>query len=231
MNNNVNNGGYNQVPQGMPYQGQPMPQAPIPQVPVQPVAPMPVAPQPVTMPQPVATTQAQEPQAPTPQVAQAMPTPQVAAPVTTEVVEPVPEIDLNPTPQQDAVQPSVVEDLPTEESATGDDITFDYNALYGIQSEDIKDINVEEEKKPVFTEQNIVIDDRYTKERVVDDVTPEFNMDDLAGTNKNQGQQLTSKILDEKQQDKADTRRRILFIGVLTILIIVFMTLILPLFV
>ena len=86
-------------------------------------------------------------------------------------------------------------------------------------------------KKKSLSLQQIVVDDRYTKERVVDDVTPEFNMDDLAGTNKNQGQQLTSKILDEKQQDKADTRRRILFIGVLTILIIVFMTLILPLFV
>ena len=42
---------------------------------------------------------------------------------------------------------------------------------------------------------------------------------------------LTDNVLDSKQQDKADTRRKILFIGIITILMFVFIKFIFPIIV
>ena len=85
-----------------------------------------------------------------------------------------------------------------------------------------------EENKPVFTTQDIVIDDRSLTDNKSDNIIPEFNVNALDQDANVNDTKLTDNVLTDKQQDKADTRRKILFIAILTLLIIVFLKLIFP---
>lgn len=210
----------------------PVPVQPIVNTPSQPVA-APVnntmqtvsqpAPQPVQAPTNVTPNpqQVQPTQAPVPQI-----TPNANVPV-----QPVNEIITGGIPSQDNVQSSVVENDPGAVEPTegdGEDITFNYNDLYGIESKPIEDIKTDENDKPVFTTQDIVIENRSLEGRANDNVTPEFNLNALDDSIKTSDAKLTDNILNDKQQDRADTRRKILFIGILTLLLVVFIVLIFP---
>ena len=139
--------------------------------------------------------------------------PQIAQPINLEEVEPSADVTIagSPTVQETVVQPSVIED----------------NQLYGVQSKNTENIKTEEEK-PVFTTQDITIDNHSLNNRNATDVTPEFNIGALDSSIEPMDTKLTDKVLNEKQQDRADTRKKILFIGILVLLIIVFVEFIFP---
>lgn len=152
--------------------------------------------------------------------------PQIAQPINLEEVEPSADVTIagSPTVQETVVQPSVIED---NNNSSENDVTIDYNQLYGVQSKNTENIKTEEEK-PVFTTQDITIDNHSLNNRNATDVTPEFNIGALDSSIEPMDTKLTDKVLNEKQQDRADTRKKILFIGILVLLIIVFVEFIFP---
>ncbi len=163
------------------------------------------------------------PPTPVPPTIEAAPTIAEEVPVETQEVVEIKQQAEGQAAEMGEVQSSVVEDASDDPDAK--DVTFDYNALYGIGSKDIKDIEptvVEEKKKPIFTTQDIVINNRINNGGNV----PSFDANAL---DSHADSKKADSVLDDKQQDKADTRRRILFIGVLTILIVVFLLWIFPL--
>ena len=186
-------------------------QTPVVQAPVQtPVVQAPVQ-TPVTQPQPVQqNAMMTAAQAPVAQAPVLEPIPEI---VEEKVQEPVPEI-----------QESVVPSEPGEGDA--EDITFDYNQLYGIQTEDIK-VEESEEDKPVFTTQDIVLNENTIENRTNGDVTPVFNMNDLDDSSKSNSK-LTDQVRDEEGQSKADSRRGIIFIAAIVIILIIFVKFIFP---
>ena len=239
MNQENMNQGVNVVPQPqVPVQPQPVPQPQAqPQVPVQPVQPqpqvqpqvpvqpqpqVPVQPAPVVQPQPVPQPQPQpqvQPQVPNVQTAAQAPVAQAP------VLEPIPEpqqVVEEPVPE---IQESVVPKEPGEGDA--EDITFDYNQLYGIQAEDIKVEEPEEESKPVFTTQDIVINENTVENRANGDVTPVFNMNDLDSAT-GESNKLTDNVRDAEGQSKADTRRGLVFIAVIVLILVIFVWFIFP---
>ena len=120
------------------------------------------------------------------------------------------------------VKPEVVQDA--------DNVTFDYNSLYGIDNTKAEETTVDEGPQLVFQAQDDLNINATTLVGRDSSVTPEFNMNVLTGQ-ETEEKSLTDKVLDAKQQDKADTRKKILFIGIITILIFVFIKFIFPIIV
>lgn len=120
------------------------------------------------------------------------------------------------------VKPEVVQDA--------DNVTFDYNSLYGIDNTKTEETTVDEGPQLVFQAQDDLNINATTLVGRDSSVTPEFNMNVLTGQ-ETEEKSLTDKVLDAKQQDKADTRKKILFIGIITILIFVFIKFIFPIIV
>lgn len=253
MNNNMNN---QVVPNGQPNMGQPsVPTGAVPQpIPVQPQmvqqpminqpVPQPMPVQPQMMQQPTMNAQPMQPQMVNPQP-MIQPTmqpqttigPQFATPVapignevTKEVTleqEIVPTQDIQTSVVEENLSPSNTEQF--NEDANADALTIDYNQLYNVNNEVKEEVVVEENNdRHVFTEQEIVIETPSIIERQNTDVTPEFNINALDTTNQDTDNKVTDNILSEKQQDRADTRRKIMYLVVLFLLIAVCLIWIFP---
>lgn len=165
-----------------------------------------------------------------------------AQPQTASPVQPVQQI----TPQDivinnsnginttSPVTPSVIEEatqnntVETNDKSDVADITFDYNSIYGIPQDKNEVRTSEEIEKPIFTAQEIVIENRDLEGRTADDVVPEFNINALDANTNESDAKLTDNVLNDRQQDKADTRRKILFIAVLVAILIISVGFIFP---
>lgn len=217
MNNEINNFNEQPVQPVQPDMVTPVPTEPV--VPATPVEPVPVEVVPAVE-TPVTPVEA------TPVVQ----TQTVEAPMvnTAVEVEPVPNTIVQEAPAAtDAplapeVKPEVVQDA--------DNVTFDYNSLYGIDNTKTEETVVDEGPQLVFQAQDDLSINATTLVGRDSSVTPEFNMNVLTGQEAEQ-KNLTDNVLDSKQQDKADTRRKILFIGIITILMFVFIKFIFPIIV
>ena len=240
MNNETNN------QNNIGVQPQVTPTNSVPSVPVQPtqqtVVPAAPAPQQTTPTTPVQPTTV-VPIAPEAPVAPAAPAPQQTTPTAptqpSPVVPTVPEVSIPETP--------VVEDIKVEEpvndikpiSNSGEDIsdvantTFDYDALYGnsadIQSDVVDKNDVQESTdKTVFKERDLDIQNRSLTNRTASDITPGFNINVLDKNTTEEDSRDTDNVLNDKQQDKADTRRKIVFILMIVLILIIFVKFIFP---
>ena len=167
-----------------------VPQAPV-QQPMQPqaapvmsqtqqVAPVPMAPQaaPVTPVTPTPQVQAVSQPLPTTPVTQVAPNPMVpsseemavpqtmAMPQKQVIIRPVATsiADINAGLSGAKVDSTPVQQSVVSDEGEGDakDVTFDYNALYGIESKDITDVQPQQpENKPLYTTQDIVLDNLF----------------------------------------------------------------------
>ncbi len=167
--------------------------------------------------------------------------PQTATPVQ-PIQQAVPQdivIDNSNDNQQISAQvtPSIIEDAvkdqknePAVTNVNSDvaDITFDYNSIYGIPQDQNVIKEQEKQERPVFTAQEIVIENRDLEGRAADDVVPEFNINSLDANTTESDSRLTDNVLNDRQQDRADTRRKILFIAVLVALLIISVGFIFP---
>ena len=113
-----------------------------------------------------------------------------------------------------------------EQSGDAESVTFDYNEIYGNKVEEETNEVKDDINKEVFSATEINIQDRTRKKT---DIAPEFNLNALEGNETVEKSQ--DKVLSEKQQDRADTRRKIMFIGIIVIIIIVALEFIFPMFV
>lgn len=140
----------------------------------------------------------------------------------------------NSSPEQSQVTPSVIEETAKDKTNESNDkndvsdITFDYNSIYGVPQDKNEIRENEEKEKPIFTAQEIVIENRDLEGRKADDVVPEFNINALDANTTESDSKLTDNVLNDKQQDKADTRRKILFIAVLVALLVISVGFIFP---
>ncbi len=245
------------APASTPIPQEPVqPQVSVPQAPAQQPMQQPVAPSQVVTPTQQVVTPA-IPQAPvssapqTPAVSQPLPTTPVTQVAPNPMVASSSEMAVPQTmamPQKQVIIRPVatsiadinagltgtkVDNTPVQQSVVGDegdakDVTFDYNALYGIGSKDIVDVQPQvEEKKPLYTTQDIVIDNQ-TYQGTGEGFVPEFNANAL-DSNANGNNHLTDDVLSDKQMDKADTRKKIIFIGAIVVIIILCLKFIFPL--
>lgn len=133
------------------------------------------------------------------------------------------------TTQQAAtpVTPSAVVEEPTP-VVLEDNITFDYNALYGIDQNSNNEVQQqqEEDNKPIFTTEDIVFDNNSLSESINNDVVPEFNLNHLDNTQTEDGK--AEQVLSNKQADKADTRRRIIYLAAIFLIIVICLLVIFP---
>lgn len=193
-----NNNPINQQNIQQPITPQPVPNAPIQNIPVQPQTASPVQPMQQVAPQDIVIN------------------------------------NNNSTTTQSQVTPSVIEETSKDKTReTNDisdvaDITFDYNSIYGVPQDKNEIRENEEKEKPIFTAQEIVIENRDLEGRKADDVVPEFNINALDANTTESDSKLTDNVLNDKQQDKADTRRKILFIAVLVALLVISVGFIFP---
>ncbi len=234
------------------------PQMSVPQVPVQQPIPQQVSPAPVAAPVPAspmpqAQQVAQAPVAPVPQapavsqplpttpVTQVAPNPMAASreemAVPQTMAMPQKQVIIRPVATSIAdinagLSGAKVDNTPVQQSVVNDegegdakDVTFDYNALYGIESKDITDVQPQQpENKPLYTTQDIVLDNSNNGSGFV----PSFNAGDL-DSNASGSNNLTDDVLSDKQMDKADTRKKIIFIGAIVVIIILCLKFIFPL--
>ncbi len=148
--------------------------------------------------------------------------PQVAANVEPIITE-EPKVEEN---KQDEIAPSVIEDK-LDDTAS---ITFDYNALYGVNNTTETNSNETQSTandRPLFTESEVVISTPSFEDRTKTDITPEFNINALEGKNEEKNNSINN-VLTDKEQDRADTRRRIIFIGVIVLILVIFVGFIFP---
>ena len=152
----------------------------------------------------------------------------IAQPQITEKIEPIvkeePKVeDIKPV----EISPSVIEDNNSDDTAS---VTFDYNALYGVNNDttNTNDAPATINDKPLFTESEVVITSPSFEDRTKTDVTPEFNINALDGSSNKEDNKLTDNVLSDKQQDKADTRRKLMFIGAIVLILIIFVGFIFP---
>lgn len=206
------------------------------QVPVQPEQSAPVVPNPVPVapvaptPQPVPQTQIN----PTATIADAteIPTVEAGIPAAPKAEAPVfEEPKVEPAaPAPTPVSAPVEVEEPKEDISDVASTTFDYNALYGIQKSE-EEIAKEEQldvvDKPMFTASEIVIESPTITNRTSEDVVPEFNINAL-DENANSNAKTTDSAMNDDEKDKAETRRALTWIIVLTLLLVVFVGFIFP---
>lgn len=157
-------------------------------------------------------------------------TPVVEAQTINTVVEVEPEANTIVQEAPSATDAPLAPEVKPEVVQDADNVTFDYNSLYGIDNTKAEETTVDEGPQLVFHAQDDLNINATTLVGRDSSVTPEFNMNVLTGQ-ETEEKSLTDKVLDAKQQDKADTRKKILFIGIITILIFVFIKFIFPIIV
>ena len=252
MNDNLNNQVPGQVPT-QPVQPQPIPQQPMmqPQQPVQPQAPV----QPQTQQQyATPTIQTQQQRDERIHMARAVVTEETKQEQDEKSIEQQLSVDpqlnanVNGQPQIAAVTPAPAPEITTEvakdnildsitlegedneQSGDAESVTFDYDSIYGNNGE-VKDIEVQEEdtNKPVFTATDLDIQNRDLRDRTKTDIAPSFNINALDSSATGEDAKEQGNILSEKQQDRADTRRRIMFILGLVLILIIAVKVVFPL--
>ncbi len=117
-----------------------------------------------------------------------------------------------------------------DDTPSGDasDITFDYNEIYGSTENKESEEKKDENDLPVFDEKEIVIDENKLK-KDTDDIVPEFKINELEGnTTETDKNESLDKITDDKEADKADTRRKIAYILAIALILIIFVWFIFP---
>lgn len=160
----------------------------------------------------------------------------------TPVVNPVPSVEPTPVVEEPVVEVTpvvetpVVEPTPVINDTIDDGVstgnTVDYNSLYGQINDitsDVEDKNKElEDTQAVFKAQDLDIQNRSLNNRSSQDITPDFNISALDKNTKEEDSKANDNVLTDKQQDKADTRRRILFILTIALIIVIFVKFIFP---
>jgi len=117
-----------------------------------------------------------------------------------------------------------------KQSGDAESVTFDYNEIYGNKEKTEEETETKSyDEKEVFSATELNIQDRTTKQKT--DLAPEFNLNALEGNESDSSEKSQDNVLSEKQQDRADTRRKLLFIGVIVIIIIIALEFIFPKFV
>ena len=162
--------------------------------------------------------------------------PQVANVVTPIMQQETQNIALNnDVNTNNSVQSSVIEEVNSsipeivEDKSDVADITFDYNQIYGIQNtEEEKNQELDVVDKPMFTAQEINIETNSLQDRTASDVVPEFNINALDSSVNQNDVKLTDNVLSDKQQDKQETKRAIIWIAVLVLILIIFVGFIFP---
>lgn len=136
-----------------------------------------------------------------------------------------------PTTNDETIQSSVVEEIPSNAEDMSDvaDITFDYNQIYGVQNnnQDTEE-KLDVVEKPMFTAQEVEIKVNDLQNRTSKDVVPEFNINALNENVSKEDSKLTDTVLNDKQQDKQNTRRAIIWIAVLVLILVIFVGFIFP---
>ena len=148
------------------------------------------------------------------------------------VIQPQPVVQPEPVVQpQPVVQPEpIVQPEPVVEQEDISDVantTFDYNELYGTKEQDTKEEN-EDTEISIFKAHDIKVEDRSLSGRNVSDITPEFNTNALEGKGSDEQNNSSNEVLNNKELDKADTRRKIIFIVVFALILIIFVGFIFP---
>lgn len=132
--------------------------------------------------------------------------------------------------KSEEVAPSIVEDNNNNDDTAS--VTFDYNEIYGTKEESSTsdgEAPATVNDKPLFTESEIVITTPSIEDRTRTDVVPEFNINALDNSNEGtEKTKLTDNVLNDKQQERADTRRKIMFIAVLVLILVIFVGFIFP---
>ena len=153
---------------------------------------------------------------------------------TIETVQPtvdVQNVSQQNTTSNETVQSSVVEEISsnTEDMSDVADITFDYNQIYGEQNnnQDTEE-NLDVVEKPMFTAQELEIKVNDLQNRTTNDIVPEFNINALNENVSKEDSKLTDTVLNDKQQDKQNTRRAIIWIVVLVLILVIFVGFIFP---
>jgi len=149
-------------------------------------------------------------------------------PTSVETIQPT--TNMQNTTTNETIQSSVVEEITTKEDMSDvADITFDYNQIYDNQN---NNQDTEEEldvvKKPMFTEQELEIKVNDLQNRTTNDVVPEFNINALNENVNKEDSKLTDTILNDKQQDKQNTRRAVIWIAILVLILVIFVGFIFP---
>ena len=112
-----------------------------------------------------------------------------------------------------------------KQSGDAESVTFDYNAIYGNKDEAVEETKTDDESnKEIFSAKEVNIENRYARTKA--DIAPEFNMNALEGNETETKSQ--DNVLSEKQQDRADTRRKIMFIGAIVLILIIAVEFIFP---
>lgn len=147
-------------------------------------------------------------------------------PVQTTPVTPSIPVQTN----NNTIQASVVEEITNNNEDMSDvaDITFDYNQIYGVQNNEQKEEKLDVVDKPMFTEQELDIKVNDIQNRTSNDVVPEFNINALNDNVSKEESKLTDNVLSDKQQEKQETRRAIIWIVVLVLLLIISVGFIFP---
>lgn len=150
---------------------------------------------------------------------------------TEQTIQPTPAV-----PTQSIVEETKIEEpiVTSEDISDVANTTFDYNAIYGnssdIQSDVVDKNNINEDtNKTVFKTQELNIEARSLNNRTSADITPDFNINSLDKNTNEDDSRKSDNVLSDKQKDKADTRRKIIFIAIIVIILIVFVEFIFPL--
>lgn len=123
-----------------------------------------------------------------------------------------------------------LEDDDDEQSGDAESVTFDYNEIYGNKEKtDEENDNKSNDNKEVFSATELNLQDRLTRQRT--DLAPEFNLNELEGNENGSKTKAQDNVLSAKQQDRADTRRKLLFIGIIVLIIIIALEFVFPKFV
>ena len=208
----------------------------IPQVPIMPNTPTQVTTQPVTQAptqmqqtvsnvQPVTISQSQQ-QVQATNIIPTQPQPVQVTPVTNQVSTTNSSNNTN-------IQSSVVEEINTpangEDMSDVADITFDYNQIYGVQNNAEKEEdNIDVVEKQMFTAQDVEIKVNDLQGRTSTDIVPEFNINALNNNVNKEDAKLSDNVLSDKQQEKQETRRAIIWIVVLVLILVIFVGFIFP---
>ena len=180
------------------------------------------------------------PQAP---VGQSIPTQVTLQPVAQAPVQmQQPIADIQPTtisqPQPNVVSETISNNTNIEEVSTPSnvedisdvaDITFDYNQIYGVQNDnENKEDSIDVVDKPMFTAQEVTIKVNDLQGRATNDVVPEFNINALNNNVSKEDAKLSDNVLSDRQQEKQETRRAIIWIVVLVLILVIFVGFIFP---
>lgn len=138
--------------------------------------------------------------------------------------QPAPQPTVQPQPEVKVEEPNIV--IKRDDISDVANTTFDYNALYGTPTETKKEEENNDSEISIFKAHDLELEKRSITDKNINDVTPEFNINALDGSDSKMREQ--GEVLTTKEQDRADTRRKILFILILSAILIIFVGFIFP---